>query len=92
MSTNGRNGPFTKTAYLGRKIFIFSNFLFRIGFLVSFYHSPELDLLKCAQCKKIWVKFKTLLTPDQCPKVDSMFFITKIEIIIFYHILETLKN
>jgi hypothetical protein len=51
-----------------------------------------MDLLKCAQCKKIWVKFKTLLNPDQCPKVDSMFFITKIEIIMFYHILETLKN
>jgi len=92
MSTNGRNGPFTKMAYLGRKLFIFSNSLFRIGFLVSFYLSPELDLLKCAQCKKIWGKFKTLLNPDQCPKVDSMFFITKIEKILFYHILETLKN
>ena len=92
MSTNGRNGPFTKTAYLGRKLFIFSNFLFRIGFLVSFYLWPELDLLKCAQCKKIWGKFKTLLNPDQCPKVYSMFFITKIEKIMFYHIFETLKN
>ena len=80
MSTNGRNGPFTKTAYLGRKIFIFSNFLFRIGFLVSFYLSPELDLLKCAQNLKIWGKFKTFVNPDQCPKVDSMFFITKISL------------
>ena len=92
MSTNGRNGPFTKMAYLGRKLVIFSNSLFRIGFLVSFYLSPELDLLKCAQCKKIWGKFKTLLNPDKCPKVDSMFFITKIEKILFYHILETLKK
>jgi hypothetical protein len=84
MSKNGRVGPFTKTAYLGRHIFIFSNFLFRFGFLVSFYPSPELDLLKYAQNQKIWGKFKTFVNPDQCPKVDSMFFITKIEKIMFY--------
>ncbi len=84
MSKNGRNGPFTKTAYSGRLIFIFSNFLFRFGFLVSFYLSPDLDLLICAQNQKIWGKFKTFVNPDQCPKVSSMVFITKIEKIMFY--------
>ncbi len=36
-----------------------------------------------AQNQKIWSKFKTFVNPDQCPKVDSMFFTTKIEKIMF---------
>jgi len=50
---------------------------------VPFYLSTELDLLKCAQNQKIWSKFKTFVNPDQCPKVDSIFFTTKIEKIMF---------
>ncbi len=84
MSKNNRNGPFTKTTYLGRKIFIFPKYLFRFGFLILFSHLPELDLLKYAQGRKIWSKFQTFVNPDQCEKVDSTFFITNIETIMFY--------
>ena len=84
MSKNNRNGPFTKTAYLGRKTFIFSNYHFRFGFLVLFYHYLELNLLKYAQDQKIWSKYQIFANPDQCEKVDSTFFITKNKIIMFY--------
>jgi hypothetical protein len=71
LSKYGRIGPFKKTTYLGRKVFIFSNYSFRFGFRVSFYLSPELDLLKYAQDQKIWSQFQTFVNPDQCAIVNS---------------------